>query len=539
MTPTADYILTPYSDFLYFGLALYVLVPTLLVRLVFRFSQTWILIASVFMLALCYQSRLVVANAWAVNELGVVGAYAAYELLVAAMFLWLRRRTASRWAFWSALALGLAPLLVAKLLPRFSPDSQLGFLGISYVTFRSLDVIFGIQDRLITGLAPGQYLAYLFFFPTVSSGPIDRYRRFADDWKRYHTRAEFLVDLDGAVHRIFTGFLYKFILAALIERYWLEPLNDFEGPLALISYMYAYSLYLFFDFAGYSAFAIGFSYLFGIHTPENFNRPFLATNIRDFWNRWHITLSFWLRDHVYMRFVMAATKGRWFKGRYTASHIGFFLSFGLMGLWHGIEPNYIIYGLYHACLLTGYDVFSRWNRRRKLWGDGPLWRVVAILVTVHLVCFGFLIFSGELGRHRLWPSEETPSASLPSNRVVDGAKEDGVHQEVEGKAAGDAAVGWAWDPSRPDEPISVDIYDGDQLIDTVRADRHNERLAKAGMGNGNHVFIYHYPPILHDGKEHTIRVRIAGSDIDLKETPRKVVIPAALENPGKNAASEK
>jgi membrane protein involved in D-alanine export len=68
-----------------------------------------------------------------------------------------------------------------------------------------------------------------------------------------------------------------------------------------------------------------------------------------------------------------------------------------MGLWHGIEPHYIIYGLYHGCLLVGYDVFSRWNRERKLWGDGPLWRAASVLVTVHVVCFGFLIFSGYMG----------------------------------------------------------------------------------------------------------------------------------------------
>src|SRR5207244_4380927 len=137
---------------------------------------------------------------------------------------------------------------------------------------------FCIQDRLIQTLPVGQFLAFMLFFPTISSGPIDRYRRFANDWTRYHDRAEFLQDLDGAVHRVFTGFLYKFILAALIKRYWMDPAAVEAGFLATLSYMYAYSLYLFFDFAGYSAFAIGFSYLFGIHTPENFNKPFLAAN---------------------------------------------------------------------------------------------------------------------------------------------------------------------------------------------------------------------------------------------------------------------
>src|SRR5439155_15705196 len=125
-------------------------------------------------------------------------------------------------------------------------------------------------------------------------------------------------DLDSAVHRVFTGFLYKFILAALVKQYWMDFVAMGAAPLDVVSYMYAYTFYLFFDFAGYSNFAIGFSYLFGIHTPENFNRPFLATNIRDFWNRWHITLSWWLRDHVYMRFLLAATKGRWFRSKNVA-----------------------------------------------------------------------------------------------------------------------------------------------------------------------------------------------------------------------------
>ena len=133
----------------------------------------------------------------------------------------------------------------------------------------------------------------------------------------------FLFDLDAAIERTFRGFLYKFILAALIKRFWVDQATG--GSFGqILSYMYGYSLYLFFDFAGYSAFAIAFSRLFGIRTPENFDRPFLAHNIRDFWNRWNITLSFWFRDHVYMRFLLAAMKGKWFKNDQTAPTLAFF-----------------------------------------------------------------------------------------------------------------------------------------------------------------------------------------------------------------------
>src|SRR5437773_8615224 len=117
---------------------------------------------------------------------------------------------------------------------------------------------------------------FLFFSPTTSSGRIDRYRRFASDWRKTRTRAEFLADLDGAVHRIFRGFFYKFILAALIKQYWLDRAAAGASFGALASYMYAYSLYLFFDFAGYSAFAIALSYLFCVYTPENINQQFFA-----------------------------------------------------------------------------------------------------------------------------------------------------------------------------------------------------------------------------------------------------------------------
>jgi membrane protein involved in D-alanine export len=388
--------MVPYADFLYFGVALYVVLPTLLVRLTGRFTRPWILLATVLMLALQYAGTIVLGPHLVVREFWLAAGYALFQWLVATGFLRVRPKTTRRWPHWVALTLALLPLALAKFVPLLAPGTQLGYLGISYVTFRSLDVIFGIQDKLITSLPPGQFFAYLFLFPTVSAGPVDRYRRFADDWNRPRDRGQFLQDLDGAVHRLFTGFLYKFILAAVVKRYWLDRAAAGTDLAANLSYMYAYSAYLFFDFAGYSHFAVAFSYLLGVHTPENFDRPFLARNIRDFWNRWNIGLSFWFRDHVYMRFVMAATKGRWFKDRFAASYLGFFLGFGLMGLWHGTALHYIVYGLYHAALLVCHDLFLRWNKQRKLWGDGPLWRAAGVAITFNLVCFGFLIFSGHL-----------------------------------------------------------------------------------------------------------------------------------------------
>jgi membrane protein involved in D-alanine export len=130
----------------------------------------------------------------------------------------------------------------------------------------------------------------------------------------------------------------------------------------------------------------------GVHIPENFDRPFWARNIADFWNRWHITLSTWLRDHIYARFVMSATKGKWFSDPKVAGYLGSWLAFALMGLWHGLESRYVVYGLYHAMLMVGYLMLSQ----RKGPGRRPLPPMLARLVTFHCVCFGFLIFSGRL-----------------------------------------------------------------------------------------------------------------------------------------------
>jgi membrane protein involved in D-alanine export len=390
--------MTPYIDFLYFGiLLLYIVVPTLLFSPFKQLTRFWLVIATVIMLVIQYSGKHNLTATLQIMEFVTVLGFALLEWLVAGSFLLLRKRLSNRWVFYLALALGLAPLLVTRIMVFSQPDYPLIFAGLSYVTFRSLDVIFGIQDGLIHSLPPAQYLTFLLFFPTISSGPIDRYQRFAEDWKRDRTRAEFLADLDGAIHRVFTGFLYKFILAALIKQYWLDPVSHGMDYFHVGSYMYAYTFYLFFDFAGYSAFAVGFSYLFGIHTSENFNRPFLSRDMRDFWNRWHMSLSFWFRDHIYNRFVFAALKGHWFKNRYTASYLGYMLTMGLMGIWHGTALHYLIYGLYHGLLLSGTDWLSqRYKKNRLLNDNGFVWRAASILLTFHLVAFGLLIFSGRL-----------------------------------------------------------------------------------------------------------------------------------------------
>ncbi len=414
--------MTPYASFLYFGLAgVYVLLPVLLARgLLGRvpawLKQGWTLAATVGMLAVQYSGGFEAAASvlrpiWALAGFGVV------QYVLAAALLGVRRQTKARWPGWVVIFVALLPLLAAKLLPINAPAAGaaaqpagaagaaglLEFLGLSYATLRAVDVLFGIHDGLITALTPGRFLAFLFFFPTVSSGPIDRYRRFSAEWAKPDDRATFWHDLDAGVHRIFTGFLYKFVLAYWISFHWMNAVPPAPTLGNTLSYMYAYSFYLFFDFAGYSAFAVGFAYLLGFRVPENFNLPFISRNIKEFWTRWHISLSFWFRDFIYMRFVLLAVKRKWFRSKYTPAYVANFLTFGVMGFWHGTAAHYLVYGLYHACLITAHDLFARWNQPKpgappRLWGDSLGWQLAGVACTFQAVCFGFLIFSGR----RLW-----------------------------------------------------------------------------------------------------------------------------------------
>ena len=487
--------MTPFGDFIFFGLLLYAVVPTILLGLFGKAGRWWLLFVSVALLAVQFGGDLAIQPGWEVNEIWIVLGYALFEGAVAWAFL----RWKSRVTFWIALALAILPLATSKVLPLIATDTVFGFLGISYVTFRAIDVVLCIQDGLIKQLSAAQYFAYLLFFPTVSSGPIDRYRRFAQDWVRDRTRAEFLDDLDFAVARVFQGFLYKFIVAALLHAHCVAPLARHPSFLAKVGLMYADTFYLFFDFAGYSAFAIGLSRLFGIKTPENFNAPFLSRNIRDFWTRWHMSLSFWFRDHVYMRFLLAAAKGKWFRGKHTANYLGLFVTFGLMGVWHGLALHYILYGLYHAALLCGYDWFARWNKETKRWGDGPWWRAGNVLLTFHAFAFGILLFNGRL----------TPRPPPPSEQVVENVD---CHE----------VVGAIWDRKHPDEQREVDIYIDFSWIARVRADEFREDLRDRGMTGGRHGFRYALPVYVRDGHSHTIEVRLATSNMELRGSPEVV-----------------
>ena len=329
------------------------------------------------------------------HALLLLAAFWVWQTALTFWYLYLRKRAKKAWVFHLAVALSLLPLLLVKLSLWVEPLRALSMLGLSYLSFRAVQPLIDIYDGRITELNPLDLSYFVLFFPSVSSGPLDRYRRFETDLHKMRTGEEYRALLRDGLWRLMTGAFYNFVIGNLIWKFWLSSLPE-HGFWATVSYMYGYTFFMFFNFAGYSRMAVGTAYLLGIEQPDNFDLPFLSLDMKDFWSRWHISLSTWLRDYLYSRFVMKSLKQKRFSNPRTASYLGYVLNMMAMGAWHGLQLQYLLYGVYHSalmCLNEVLDLHCKPFRSFKNHGAG---QVVCVLVTFHLFSFGLLIFSGRL-----------------------------------------------------------------------------------------------------------------------------------------------
>lgn len=298
------------------------------------------------------------------------------------------------------LALTIAPLVVYKFGAVFDAN-LLGFIGISYLTFRAVQVLIEIRDGLIDDVKPVEYLYFITFFASFTSGPIDRSQRFHEDFNRRFSREEYADMLAKGIMMLLVGAVYFFVLAAVIKPYVIvQPCvasySVLHNIALAVQSAYAYGAYLFFDFAGYSLMAMGASYCFGVRMPRNFKAPFISVDIKDFWNRWHITLSFWLRDYVFMRFTKFAMKRKLFNSRIQTACCAYIVNMGIMGAWHGLTIDYLAYGLYHGALLALTDVFQKKTKIYKKSKNKKWFKIISWFITLNLVMLGFALFSGEV-----------------------------------------------------------------------------------------------------------------------------------------------
>lgn len=278
-------------------------------------------------------------------------------LAVASAALWAMRR--GHLPTWAAVLLTMALLLLLKC----GITTMTGMLGLSFATFRAVDVLlFAPRNERIS---PLDYCNYLFFPLTLLAGPMYRWRNFQADLKRGYEGVTLETWLAGLELLIF-GVIQKFGVAEAIWRYGLNTLDAHDYSLTGVALNASlYSFYLFFDFAGYSSMAIGVGMLFGFTLPVNFRNPLASANPQDFWRRWHISLSEWLRDVVFMPIYKALSKTAFFgRHRLAAQNIGILATLLAMGVWNGLALHYVVSGLMFGAYSVGHNLLVQHARTR-------------------------------------------------------------------------------------------------------------------------------------------------------------------------------
>lgn len=258
-------------------------------------------------------------------------------------------------------------------------------LGLSFYTFQALTYTIDLYRRDADGTTSIlAHLASVSFFPTMLAGPITRV---ADLGKQFERDPKLTSEEGGrAFFLIGLGLLKKFLIADylaenLVNRVFDTP--DLYSGLEALAAVVAYSLQLYYDFSGYTDIARGVGQLLGVKLPINFDRPYLSLDIAEFWRRWHISFSSWLRDYLY--FSLPGNRTR------VMPYINLIITMLLGGLWHGVTWNFAIWGLLHGC---GLALVRGWQAWRGRWRPPVPWykQVPAILATYLFVCFTWIFF---------------------------------------------------------------------------------------------------------------------------------------------------
>lgn len=265
-------------------------------------------------------------------------------------------------------------------------------IGISFYTFKSLNYVFDVYfDTLKPTNSFRDFSVYVFFFANILAGPIDR----ASDFLPQVNQEPFLSkeDLGKAIFLISAGLLKKVMIADYISLNFVDRIFDFplrytgvENLLAI----YGYTLQIYCDFSGYSDMAIGIALLLGFKLMDNFNSPFKATSVADFWRRWHISLSKWLLDYLFKPVQIKFRNLRMF-----GNIIALFVTFLLCGLWHGAGWNFIVWGAMHGFMMSFALLVQK--PKDKLYTllkikNTKFLRFFQTIITFHLIALSFLVF---------------------------------------------------------------------------------------------------------------------------------------------------
>ena len=252
-------------------------------------------------------------------------------------------------------------------------------IGISFYTFQILSYVIDVWR----GDAPAQHdflslLLYISFFPQLIAGPIVKYHDIAG---QIAARTDDAAAMAAGIRRFVVGLAKKLLLANACGRIADDAFGA-AAPGTALAWLgaAAYCLQIYHDFSGYSDMAIGLGGMFGFVIPENFNYPYISGSVKEFWRRWHVSLSTWFKEYLYIP-LGGNRRGR------ARTALNKFLVFFATGLWHGASLSFILWGLWHGLWSSAEEWIRPWERR---WLR-PLWRVVTLAV----VLFGFVLFRAE------------------------------------------------------------------------------------------------------------------------------------------------
>ena len=336
---------------------------------------------------------------WDLHYLALIPSAAAIDYAIGLGLGAAQNRLVRRALVTASLVLNLGLLATFKYMPFFlgawasaagvkPPEWHWVFpLGLSFYCFQSLTYTIDLYRR--DGKPVRSLLAHMAsvtFFPTTLSGPITRVLALAPQLENTG-RALSAEDGGRAFWRIGLGLAKKFLIADYLAENLVNRVFDtpglYTGMETLIA-VYAYAVQLYYDFSGYTDIAIGSALLLGIGLPENFNRPYLALNIGEFWRRWHITLSNWLRDYLYFSLPGLRSKRKW------PAYFNLFVTMLLGGLWHGANWTFVVWGALHGAALAVHHGFR--SARRHPQPGGWAARLTGRLLTAHFVVFAWIFF---------------------------------------------------------------------------------------------------------------------------------------------------
>jgi alginate O-acetyltransferase complex protein AlgI len=313
-----------------------------------------------------------------------------------------------RWVLGGSIVAVLAPLLWFKYYGflALNLDNALGSLGlgspapllqvvlpigISFFTFMEISYLVDVHRREIEPAGWLDFAVYVSFFPHLVAGPIVRGRELLPQIRT--RRDPRRIDYSRAVYLIFGGLFKKIVISSFVASAIVDPVFGSPGShtsLEILFAIYGYAIQIYADFSGYTDIAIGVAMLLGFRFPENFNAPYTARSLQDFWRRWHMTLSRWLRDYLYI-----PLGGSWGSGVQTYRNI--LVTMVLGGLWHGAAWTFVFWGALHGVgQAVGYA-----RRKRRLDAGLPALpderddRVRQRVATFHLVCLGWVFFRAD------------------------------------------------------------------------------------------------------------------------------------------------